>query len=889
MNPRQLGPVSLWNALDEDEREVAARVVLAAEPSVRPELDRIVARARHLRPQTVRKWADDKIGGAMRTVPLQDPALALLLLHYYIATGPSAMRVNFMDALGVSHKDGQVESIDELDAPEETIRFAAIKMAEEHGPRAAALYLLSMRLSDAPAGEKAAACLRDLCADRVDDPISEVDAVAAPIPDESGGDLSRQRSFTTLDRLLINAAVDTAGGIDGALTEDQLDDAVDEFVKLNGRRHQSYFHAGFRDVLFDKTISDELPGENKQRLRWYWTGAIQGWARRGRWDCIVREYDKNPVVGELGTGRNSPSVAAVRHVVEALRRQDRTVEIARFVKVGALVGQPALFEILLDAATELLRKGDAVNARPIFELLMKTRGALEAQGVSPAQRLLLDAHRRTAHCLRQLHEHARARKLLEDLLADDPDPNIHAMVHADLGLLEGGFDGLEEVALPVRSNELAGVLERLSQGAEHFRESLSAETAYSAHGHYCLGVLALGRAAHDHEFQDAEHHLQRVRVYFSEVGGSYSEDLVRHADLYFGIAKTQQLQSDKLAHAADVMVGALNAGARFPVYLVDQTVDALGLADDKADLRRVTDAIIDTGGDVVLDELAGCRPALDHCPVLAEKLCARAERGKRPASARAADLRAALRGLMHRGDFDRAGGALDGLDRLALDGVAVTEFLELLEDRAGYDPVWTFEDATIARARCHEARGEFGDATSVLRKLFHRLAAQETEAGLDDVGGVLHRIEGYGIDGSFFSDMTDRYSALASRLAADEAGGEAGPASDSERPRVVRVLVVGGAEPQARAEDAVRSALKESHPRIRVRMVQTGWGSNWARKLAEIEGEMKRHDALVIVRFMRTHLGRQVRRCWSGPWRSCWGGGAGAIAEAVVRAAGAVR
>ena len=72
--------------------------------------------------------------------------------------------------------------------------------------------------------------------------------------------------------------------------------------------------------------------------------------------------------------------------------------------------------------------------------------------------------------------------------------------------------------------------------------------------------------------------------------------------------------------------------------------------------------------------------------------------------------------------------------------------------------------------------------------------------------------------------------------------------------------------------------------------IQTGWSENWGRRFGEIEGAMASHDALVIMRFMRTHLGRRIRERWTGgPWRSCWGGGHGAIVDAVARAAAAVR
>ena len=894
MSPRRLSGVSLWNALSPREREAAARAYLGSAPAGRRHLNGIVAEARNLRPATVFKWPEAKIVAAMRSVPLPDPAVAVGLLQSHHVPGQLPMVTGFLDALGVRHEDGRVESIEQVDASDEVVRTAAERIAEDYGLQTAAVYLLVLRLWRAPAGEKGRVWLQTLLAtppERADSELEEPpEAVAEPSAALSGeereaeqDDPTRQRSFTTLDRLLILAAVDTAQGIEGALSEDELDDVVDELLKLNGRRHQSYFHAGFRDVLLDRAVAEELPAENQGRLRWYWTGAIQGWARRKQWDCIVREYAKTPVVKDLGSGSDSPSVAAVQHVVEALRQQDRTIEIAPFVKVEAVVGQPRLFIMLLDAATKLLREGDAGSALPIFELLMEASRTLEERGVSPPERLLLDVHRRMAHCLRQLHEHARARDLLEHLLREDPDPNIRAMVHADLGLMVGGFDGLEEVALPLRHDELDGAMSRLAEGAEHFRESVKVKTSYSAHGHYCLGVLALGRAVNDGVFEGAERHLQRARVYFSEAAGTYPQELVQRASLYFGIAKAQQLSSHKLAHAADVTTKALRSGARFPPYLIDQTVEAFGLADDKADLRRVTDAIIETGGDAVLDALATCEAALDHCSGLCDKLLSRATSKNRAGSARAADLRSALRGFLNRSDLEAAGEALDALEKLARSRVAVPAFLELMKDRTRYEPAWDIDDASIARACCHEARGEFLDALTVLQDLFYRLASSEREGGLGDAAGVLHRIRGYGIDSSIYSDMTRRFDALAARET------DAIPAGDVEAGRQVRVLVVGGAEQQARAEEMARRKLEEHYPRIRASFIRTGWHGNWNRTFADIQREMPRHDALVIVRFMRTHLGRKIRQHWSGPWRFCWSGGPGAIVEAVASAAAAVR
>ena len=893
-NPKRFGTINLWKALTPDERMAAATSYLAEEADARKRLNRIVARARNFRPATVQRWAEEKVVKAIRHVPLTDHKVASALLTCHHLPGQSNMVIAFLDGLGVSHDQGKVDSLSVIDAKESVVRSATREIVEQFGLRAAAVYLLTLRLFGAPAGETGRAWLQELLEAPGAAAAEEADEAAATEEEDAEGhaeedqpeqdDPTRQPSFTTLDRLLILAAVDTAQGIEGALNEDQLDDVVDELVKLNASRHQSYFHAGFRDVLFDKPVGEKLPATNKSRLRWYWTGAVQGWARRERWDCIVREHATNPVITELCSGATEASVAAVRHIAEALRQQGQTTEIARFVKVRALVGQPVLFKLLLDAATELLGKGDAAKALPLFELLMKTRRELERRGVSPTERMLLDAHRRMAHCLRHLHQHRRARRLLGDLLKQDPDPNIRAMVHADLGLLAGGFDALEEVVLPLRHDELAGFLERLAKGVVHFQQSVDIDTAYSAHGHYCLGVLALGRAVNDNEFTDAERHLQFTRIRFSETADSYSNSLVEHANLYFGIAKAQQLSADKLAHAADVMTRSMASGARIPDYLIEQTIEVLVLAEEKEDLHRVVSAIIDAEGGRVLDELAKCEPALDHCPTLCDALKARAQNEGRTSSAQAADLRSALLGFQKQGNPEAAAEALDGLDKLAQNGVGVPEFLELLEDRSRYEPAWDWDDATIARARCLEAHGKYLDAVHVLQELFHRLATQEREAGLDDAEGVLDRIRGYGIDPSSYSNLTDRYNALTAQES------EAVPSPEGGPPQAIRVLVVGGAEQQARAEDMVRQKLQDTDPHIRVSFIQTGWTKNWGRKFGEIEGAMASHDALVIMRFMRTHLGRRIREKWTGgPWRSCWGRGHGAVAEAVTRAAAAVR
>ncbi len=702
------------------------------------------------------------------------------------------------------------------------------------------------------------------------------------------------RILTPLDHLLIDSAFNIAEERAGSLSKAQLGDAVDELIKLNGQRPQSYFHAGFMEGLHSDQVSDGIPVEDPARLRWFWAGVIHGWARRQRWPCIVKEYQSNQVIQALGDGLDSASQEVVRSVVKALVKQRHSSETANFVSVNALLRVPELHQDLLDIATSLLRGGDAAIAKPVFDLLNDASTRLDERGQPLDSQIVLLAHRRTAHCLRMLGAHTAAKRLLSDLLERDPDPNIHAMVHADLGIIEGGFDDLEEIALPERAEELDNFLERLERGAVHFRESVQAKTEYSAHGHYCLGVLGLGRAVQSKSFDEPEADLQMARVRFSKRNREYADDLVHRADLYLGIAKTQRIDPAKMAHAAGVITRALEGGARFPAYLINDTLDALDLG-DKADLRAVSEALLGAGGnstlgDSILEEMAECEPALDHCPTLSRRLFERSgDETHRSAEERAKDARAALGGFLNRRDFAQASEALDRLQVLAHNGAGVNRFIQLLTDHERLSPVWDREDAAIARAHCLAAQENYVDATNVLRNLFHHLAAKFNAGSyeaLADAEGILDLFRQYGIHANRYKGETKRLEGM--RESESE---QQGPLPETDqKPLVVRVLVVGGAESQSNAAEKTIERVRRKDPNIRVKLIPTGWKSGWMDTFMDVKTHMDNHDGLVLLRFMRTNFGRKVREEWSKPhWRFCWSGGPSAIANTVVTVADLVR
>ena len=695
----------------------------------------------------------------------------------------------------------------------------------------------------------------------------------------------RKAPFTTLDLVLRDAVVDARQGTVGALNQDEIDSAVDELLQLNGRRDHSYFLAGFRDAMFERQPARKLPAENAMQMRWYWAGAVEGWARSASWDRIVEAYDGNEVVPLLGDGDDPASNAAVESIVRALRHEDRTAELQTFVKKPAVANSRQLYCLLLDIGTTLLRTGDTAAARAILDILMRVEEDSPENGFPPDEWPFLQTRRRMAHCLRLLGEHLAARELLRGLLDHDSDPNIRAMVHADLGLLEGHFTHIADIRLPDDRSALADVVERLEKGEEHFRDAVEPDVRYAAHGHYCLGILALARES----YEDADHHLDQARAHFRGQPKNYPDAILPRVDLYFGIARAQAFVSGKLNHASALIVSGLEGGESFPKFLIEPTVTALDLDRVGTGLAEVADSLLRTGGGEALDALALSEGVEGHLP-LSKALYERAHRQNQGGESAASDLRDALRGYLKTADIETARRILDELEVLAARGVGVEAFVELLGESRCYEPAWDKEDAAIARARCYEVGGEYEQAFRELVPFFHRFttkAREGDESALDEAQGVLCTISRYGLGPAYLEELENlekRYEAVAGSLGDDESG-----VSES---RAVRVLFVGGNERQAKADEAIRRRVAGHDDQIEITFVHSGLDSNWNVYAGKVERHLPTHQAVVIMRYIRTLLSEHIRKkCGEHdiPWRFCWSPGRGGAVEAVLKAAHAGR
>lgn len=721
----RLTPLRLWRALTHDERAKAASVALeSGEPTDRSALVRAVSGTRNFRPKTVEKWPDQKIANGVRPPMLADAALAHRLLRCFAANGYPRVHGEFEERVA-RNEDGQ--------ASDEAVQEAATRLIDRFCERDTLVYLLTRSLIDRPLRRALSVWFADFEAatDRepstsVEESDGEVGEGEAPDTDQTP---DRQEEFTTLDRLLILAAVDARQEVLGAESADAIDDAVGELIQLNGRRHRSYFHAGFRDALFNRPLGEEIPAENNARLRWYWNGAIQGLARTKSWDGIAHVYDHNPSVKRLGNGKDAAARQAARHVVAALEQQERWTEIPDFLRPQGVTRE--LFTLILSVAARLLRGGSpASRVQPLLEVLDRARPRLQRARRAPMDsRLFVAADRCAARCFQQLGEFDKARRrLLTAVESVDIGADLSAALDTDLGLVEGAFRSLTDVQLPYESSELGSFEDRLRRGQRRF-ESVNGNGARGVHGpsRYCLGVIGLtvrNYKAADRHFETARGLLQRGPVEFSP--DAYPDRFFARLGLYEGIAKLLAATTDEqLVHATGLLSDSLKEGARIPRYLAEKVCEDLVMVPRKS-REPVLLGLIEEADDQLLDMLVGGAEGPALLKPLATRFLTRAP--TRTREAEAADYRAALKCQLAAGQEEDAETTLDCLEALALEGTGVDEFLELLTTEGLGRIPWSHEDVAVAAANVRASLGEYEEAASGLTALFHR-HARRAESG----------------------------------------------------------------------------------------------------------------------------------------------------------------
>lgn len=843
-----------------------------------------VVRMRNIRQRTAGGWTGDEFTTAACRAPLSDADVAVLLSHFHLQQRATLL-ADSLDALDIPHRHGLAErgafeeAVPRIRA--DTLHHAVTHCLDRHERLAVLLYLLTLRALHPPLQVALDAALPTLPAPASVSPgvAGETAVTMANVDaDDAASGETVEPSFTALDRMLIRGVVDAAEGVEGALGEEQLEDAVREVLQLNSTRHQSYFHTGFFDGLFGRSYRTHGLAVNHGRRRWYAAGYVGALARRDEADAIVALFYDQASVRELGGADDTVAAEAARMtadlIIDALCRHNRGDEAARFVAppVLRLNNRGALR--LHEQATLLLRGSRPDVARVIFDRLVETVPDVSRASSGQAG-VWRSVHRRRANCYRQLGDLETARARLEALLPLETDDLQRHRMLVDLGLIASGYRNLADVRLPVRADQVPDVLHTLELGHPQFTQALEVASHAGGHAQYCLGLMALMRQ----EYVQAVELLREAYAEFRADPTSYRHGgLLSYSQMALGVALCLAGERGQtLVRAASLLRDAVDEHAGLPEYLVEDVIVALMDADDdvtrgfvEAELRRNPDR---------LELLLGV-DAARHSQVIGDALRVRMLDAKLSITDRARIARSAFDIFKAQHRFDDASDALDVADEAALRGEDATWLREVLADPGKYDPVWSHEEALGAHCRVLVATQRFDEAEQLLRAEFFRVVDGSADdrvyalgiaERLDEVLACVHR------------GASDLRAILAARDGQDD---WAPPAPSDTR---VRILVIGGDERQSPYEAPLREELAATRPDIDVDFFRTGWSSNWGDSVREVEHRLERGvDAVVLMQFMRTGFGRTVRRIvGSIPWRPCTGHGRESIRRSIECAADA--
>lgn len=890
---RTQGWTSIWRRMSPTERrEAALEYLREAEnsPKGREGAIKFLSQECRTSPNAVAHWDLDRRADRLaRSVHLRAVHFASLVAAFHVRR-KAPMLTRFLDEAGIPHINGIVDPRTMQDAcAKDALLHAVLSLRSGFPAREVALYLDALEAQEAPAFAHLAAA-RAEAAGMPDPTPADVEVPTVASEDEtakapSSREVRREKdelddplysdleALTALDDVLKEASVAAAANIVGAFDFQTLRAAADEIVRLNPKRHRSYYHLGFLDFLEGHDPSARFPRASERQRGWYLCGAVHALARQGDRSNIVALFDRHPSEGRRILGaRHEATTEGALPIVDALLAEDRRADA-----LGALVptavaraGMP-LMECLLAEALGCLRGLRPEEAMPILKLL--------ADGIEARLRLRRDVdpafveavHVRRALALRLQGAFDAAKEAYEALL-DSPRSRTVADGTVGLGLVACRVRSLSDVRLPARSADLEATARRLAAGRDQLERVDASEDIARLQADLCLGTLALAEG----RTKDAHTSLARaVTASASREELDEGHGALDRARLYLGLAQAEALVPERMEEAVEhVVAGARTSPEEAHAYLLERVLVAVSTARPRV-AAEATHALYGVLGDGLLDAALGAGMLPKH-EALREVLATRAEASKRRHRDRGTDAENLLRECIEAEDIARAERALEVLEDLSDDASGRARLLAILEDRTRYDPAWRPAEALYTRVRLLEAEGRYADAAVLLCGAGHELLSADPERGLFAADDLLERIGSYGVD------VPD--PSLVTRVQALRASAPPAPTIRSPKGRV---YFVGGNEVQARYEKWLTAEARKRWPKVSIEFDFSGWAKNWGRNLPAIEGRVRNADAVVVMRFIRTLLGRTLRGlCGENglPWIPCTGHGRQSLLAAIERA-----
>lgn len=694
---------------------------------------------------------------------------------------------------------------------------------------------------------------------------------AAPVPvvviEPTAPEASAVAS-SALDVLLADAVGRARSGATALGHLGHLRTALEELTALDPARTSAWYQYGLvvaaLDALDDPSVVRPLPGPARSA---FVLGCLRACADvDARAAAVSVTGRERSVVEDLLCRPEGEPVAGF----VVLSHLDHPKAAVRFLSLapGPFTGWRQVVDGLRARVDDLSEAGDGVAAelllRALEDALWRWSSSAEGRGLGLEQEATALLLWRVS-CRRRRSDFVGAARLLASLDDAWVTADTRGRVAGERAFIGAELPGVEALRFPRGESEWARLVDRLTPVRRHLVEAVDGEPG-AALPQLLLGMLLYGEgdtsaaaalsAAADHIddnglAREVRFHAALARLRLLEPGtdeGAYVDMAAALAGGYTPAAEdlvsaVVALEAHGSPHAGAFLSAALAVAPSAPglVALVGQRART-GDADACATAERV---------------------ALDRQLAL---------------SVRFELLDSALEGAGVRFDTEAAGrlaGAIEdvlvragdtALDERFADALAVNETLRLALDPATADAL---------RLEVLRRIGRIEEARAIATALFYRAAGGGLRAfDPTDLFGVLVEL---GLAPAELDDLA--------RLLPSPPDGEE-PAARLDEP--LHVLFVGGNETQDRYRDAVEAAVAERYGgMVRVTWFLSGWRSNWHTDAARVEAAYGQADVVVLMTFVRTHLGQRVRRSAGEaglPWVACTGHGREAIERAIDRA-----
>lgn len=883
----------LFAALDPKEVEAGCRFILEAKypggKEARASALKFAAELKRFRPEYLARRPVEKNLPLLVQATRQSGAQELRpnVVKAWLIGSHRPLLSAFLQACNIPEKEGFVDG-DPTPPERETLRHAMDKISDSFEERVVAIYLAFLLINggDFWANLVAAVTPEDTAA------VSEsavsagaaAEAASATLAEEAESSTAEDSTaFTTLDRVLIERAVAAANDDTGALSEDQLEDFIEEVVALNSHRQHSVFHRGFFHALFGRTPEFSFRGENASRRIWYFTGVLMGLLRGANKDRVLEILREQQELLGLLCDKASPVAAnmLLPQLIPVLWDEGE-MTMAKKLAQSHLSGLlPKAFADLVVQlyykCAALLRKGQWEQAGWFLEFIgdaVPQRADLP-EGFHEWFRPHVD--RKRAQVFQLKGDFQSAAQLLQ-LVADDSEGLEQGSALADLGLIRGKLRSLQ-AALPSKDEKpVAALMSALAAGRADFEGACERYPKDATNAHFCLGLLDLLQekrpsSAADH-FREALSGMLGKKDAYSEGG------LLQWNRFLLGVALLESSEPAEFEHARSLVEGALAAEINFPLWLWNRAMQAAALFPDTSLGENIARHLLEHRGSEAYHSIWDSGLAAEISALRGPYIDWLA-RAPVPIAEKWRQLKQLLPPALKDSDCEQGENILDQMERIAEQASDLRgEFITLLQDHRNYSPAWEMPDAAHALSKLYELDNNGAQGIGLLYDQFFRLH-NEDHPSFQSVGPqIIERMTELGADG-------ETLEALRRHLVTDDGAAQAEPDGAASRQVPVCIVYIGGNETQSGYEAKLRKNLAKSFPLLELKAIFPGWGSNWIVYLEKVRAMLPGADAVVLNNLVRTQFGRAVRKqCNSDvPWWPCTGRGLKALQSSIEAAA----